>query len=84
MIGSAACNGLQFISRTVMIGRSLPGDCSMDFEWKVVNAEIFNDAHTLLNQLDQQRFEVISTNSFVHEGKAYLNIVARNTSRKAT
>ena len=55
----------------------------MDFEWKVVNAEIFTEAQNQLNQLDQQRFEVVSTHSFVHEGKAYLAIVARKHKPKA-
>ena len=55
----------------------------MDFEWKVVNAEIFTEAQVQMNQLDQQRFEVVSTHSFVLEGKAYLSIVARKHKPKA-
>jgi hypothetical protein len=55
----------------------------MDFLWKVVNAEIFTEAEAALNKLDLERFEVVTTHSFSHEGKQYLSIVARKHKPKA-
>jgi hypothetical protein len=55
----------------------------MEFQWKVVNAEIFTEAQEQLNKLDLEHFEILTTHSFSHEGKAYLSIIARKHKPKA-
>lgn len=49
----------------------------MNFEWKVINAEIFTEAEQALNQLDQAKYEVVSTHTFQSEGRAFLSIIVR-------
>ena len=49
----------------------------MNFEWKVINAEIFQEAEQMLNKLDQAKFEIVTTHTITVEGRPYLAIIAR-------
>ena len=49
----------------------------MNFEWKVITADLLAEAEQMLNKLDQAKFEIVSTHAVTVEGRPFLSIIAR-------
>jgi hypothetical protein len=54
----------------------------MNYDWKVINAELFTEAEKALNQLESAKFEIVTTHTVEVQGRCFLSIVARKHTPK--
>jgi hypothetical protein len=54
----------------------------MNYDWKVITAELFTEAEKALNQLEAARFEIVTTHVIEVQGRCFLSIVARKHTPK--